>query len=427
MSAPKPSIATSQPSERRKLTICVVDDDDMYRDFLERLLVGSNHRVIAARGGDELQASLDNNHVDCIVLDYNLVAENGMEVYERLQKRPDKVPPVVMLTGTEGERVVIKAYRLGLDDFVLKRDLRASELVGAIERAVARHADEENRAAELEKLKRRSSFDTVTGLYSRQEIDQRLVALANSSDRRGGHFGVILSTINEIQSVTDQFGLVSGDRALHAAAARLQPALRSTDICGRYDDATFISLIDTNVTPELLQELCSRIDAALTFEFREELVRAGITSTIGFAVYPEDGDVPGELIESALRNFFVAPNGSAPAAGGQLGGRQEAMPAAAVAIAPAKLSSETVAGRQEERRRHPRQRVLKRGRIVLNNGNSTVDCTIRDISEGGARLRLGGDFAAPENFDLLFLESSLRRKVVRRWQIGTDIGVEFLD
>ena len=31
-----------------------------------------------------------------------------------------------MLTGTEGERVVIKAYRLGLDDFVLKRKFTLS-------------------------------------------------------------------------------------------------------------------------------------------------------------------------------------------------------------------------------------------------------------------------------------------------------------
>ena len=49
-----------------------------------------------------------------------------MDLYTRVQKRGDKAPPVVMLTGTEGERVVIKAYRLGLDDFVLKRKFTLS-------------------------------------------------------------------------------------------------------------------------------------------------------------------------------------------------------------------------------------------------------------------------------------------------------------
>ena len=188
MLAPNLSAAPAAVSERRTLTICVVDDDDMYRDFVERLLTGSGHRVIGARDGAELFLALDVNRIDCVVLDYNLLAENGMDVYARVQKRGDKAPPVVMLTGTEGERVVIKAYRLGLDDFVLKRDLRVSELLGAIERAVTRRDEQDNRAAELDRLQRRSAFDTATGLYSRQEIDHRLMALANSADRRGGQF-----------------------------------------------------------------------------------------------------------------------------------------------------------------------------------------------------------------------------------------------
>jgi diguanylate cyclase (GGDEF)-like protein len=360
--------------------------------------------------------ALDVNRIDCVVLDYNLLAENGMDVYARVQKRGDKAPPVVMLTGTEGERVVIKAYRLGLDDFVLKRDLRISELLGAIDRAVSRRDEQDNRAAELDRLQRRSAFDAATGLYSRQEIDHRLMALANSADRRGGQFAVILSTVNEIQSVTDQCGMVVGDHALRAAASRLPSALRAGDICGRYEDATFISLLDTDIDTETLPVICSRIEKALTFEFREERFLAELSVTIGFAVYPDDGELPGELIDAAVRNCFTATKLDGAIAGRATSGNV----AAPLFIHPA------AADKKEDRRKHQRQRVLKRGRMAFNDGNSTIDCTIRDISAGGARLRVGSEVAVPAIFELVFLESTLRRKVARRWQTGVEIGVEYI-
>jgi hypothetical protein len=37
----------------------------------------------------------------------------------------------------------------------------------------------------------------------------------------------------------------------------------------------------------------------------------------------------------------------------------------------------------EDKRSAKRQRVLKTGKIVLANGNSTIDCVIRDISSTG--------------------------------------------
>ena len=69
--APKAVTASAAGIERRKLTLCVVDDDDMYRDFVQRQVVGSGHRVIAVRDGAELFTALDVNRIDCVVLDYN--------------------------------------------------------------------------------------------------------------------------------------------------------------------------------------------------------------------------------------------------------------------------------------------------------------------------------------------------------------------
>lgn len=53
-------------------------------------------------------------------------------------------------------------------------------------------------------------------------------------------------------------------------------------------------------------------------------------------------------------------------------------------------------------RSSPRQRTLKGARIVCT-GSQTFDVTIRDMSEGGVKLKLGSPFAVPPTFTLVIL------------------------
>jgi DNA-binding response OmpR family regulator len=108
------------------LGIAVVDDDEVYRTFLSRLIVGgSNFKVFEANSGEALNRILDTEAIDCIVLDYNLGAESGFTVKDKLVRRQAVVPPIVMLTGDGRESTVIKALRLGIKDYLAKRDLNA--------------------------------------------------------------------------------------------------------------------------------------------------------------------------------------------------------------------------------------------------------------------------------------------------------------
>ena len=42
----------------------------------------------------------------------------------------------------------------------------------------------------------------------------------------------------------------------------------------------------------------------------------------------------------------------------------------------------------EENRNEQRHHTLKPGLIVFNNGFSTIECTVRNLSEGGAQLKV---------------------------------------
>jgi hypothetical protein len=82
--------------------------------------------------------------------------------------------------------------------------------------------------------------------------------------------------------------------------------------------------------------------------------------------------------------------------------------------------------RGENRRRERRNRVLKRGVVVINDGFSTMNCMIRDLSSHGARITLEGDFTAHARFSLLVVETGERFPAERRWQKGRDVGVVFV-
>lgn len=82
-------------------------------------------------------------------------------------------------------------------------------------------------------------------------------------------------------------------------------------------------------------------------------------------------------------------------------------------------------------RHHARQRTLKSARIVFNNSASSMDVLIRDMSEGGAKLKLGTPgWPAPDLFDLVILNPNtgtrVRHPCEKRWQRGDLVGARFL-
>jgi hypothetical protein len=76
-----------------------------------------------------------------------------------------------------------------------------------------------------------------------------------------------------------------------------------------------------------------------------------------------------------------------------------------------------------ERRADPRQRMLKAGTIIYNNSSSVVDCTVRNLSKGGACLMVSSPMGLPEEFDLMM--EGARRRCTVSWRRADRIGVKF--
>ncbi|THF48024.1 PilZ domain-containing protein [Allorhizobium terrae] len=78
-----------------------------------------------------------------------------------------------------------------------------------------------------------------------------------------------------------------------------------------------------------------------------------------------------------------------------------------------------------EKRKVSRQRALKAARIVLKGGSSTMDCTVKNLSDIGAKL-VGDNFlAVPDDFDVL-MDGFEKRHCVVRWRNLKELGIEFV-
>jgi hypothetical protein len=78
---------------------------------------------------------------------------------------------------------------------------------------------------------------------------------------------------------------------------------------------------------------------------------------------------------------------------------------------------------ETERRSAQRHRTLKAGKIILHQGTSVIDCTIRNISATGASITLPNAATVPEDFDLQF-DGETRHCTVA-WRRLDRMGVKF--
>ncbi|HEX4927607.1 MAG TPA: response regulator [Burkholderiales bacterium] len=98
--------------------ILAVDDDPGIRELVTDYLREHELRVTAVADGRAMQAVLDEQVVDLIVLDLRLQREDGMALARRL--RDESAIPIIMLTGRAEEADRVMGLELGADDYLTK-------------------------------------------------------------------------------------------------------------------------------------------------------------------------------------------------------------------------------------------------------------------------------------------------------------------
>lgn len=79
-----------------------------------------------------------------------------------------------------------------------------------------------------------------------------------------------------------------------------------------------------------------------------------------------------------------------------------------------------------EKRQEQRRRTFKGGKSCFNDGRSVIDCTIKNLSPGGAALLVERTTGIPEEFNLIINPDNIAKACRVVSTTETQIGVAFV-
>ena len=122
------------------LYVLVVDDDELNRVLVERVLTARGIEVETSPNGIAALAAVDRRRPDLIVLDVVMPGMSGADVLAQVKSTPRLATiPVIMLTARSGDDDLIASYRSGAD-YYLTKPLVADELLYGVALVLGRDA-----------------------------------------------------------------------------------------------------------------------------------------------------------------------------------------------------------------------------------------------------------------------------------------------
>lgn len=104
-----------------KSKVLIIDDEPDIIETLTYMLQARNYEIISASDGIEGLLKAKSESPDIILLDIMMPGMDGYEVCSKLKKDNSvKNIPVIMLTAKGDAEAVIKAHRLGANDYIVK-------------------------------------------------------------------------------------------------------------------------------------------------------------------------------------------------------------------------------------------------------------------------------------------------------------------
>lgn len=100
--------------------ILVAEDNRLILETVAHSLTREGYEIIKAADGKECLSILEQNSVDLIITDLYMPHFNGLEVVSNMNEDIKKIIPIMVLSASGGEENVLKAFDMGVDDFMVK-------------------------------------------------------------------------------------------------------------------------------------------------------------------------------------------------------------------------------------------------------------------------------------------------------------------
>jgi FixJ family two-component response regulator len=118
--------------------IAIVDDDQVVRDALDRLLRSLSLNASTFGSAEEFLKSEKLHETSCLITDLQMPGLTGIDLQDRLIAEGHRIP-VIIMTGHPDDNVRARAMNAGAVGF-LNKPLDIKRLIGCIEHALQARA-----------------------------------------------------------------------------------------------------------------------------------------------------------------------------------------------------------------------------------------------------------------------------------------------
>ena len=203
----------------------IVDDDASVLVATSRLLRASGFTVRAFASAAEFLEQRDPDAPGCVLADVQMPAMNGLELQVAVARSHNPLP-IVFLTGAGDIPSSVRAMRDGAEDFLEKRAPMA-ELLGAVNRALARDAREREARARQRELHARFEALTkreleVLGHVVRGQLNKQIADDLGIHERTVKLHRTAITTKLRVQSVAELTRLAA-EAGLFTTSTRTYP------------------------------------------------------------------------------------------------------------------------------------------------------------------------------------------------------------
>jgi diguanylate cyclase (GGDEF)-like protein len=289
--------------------VLIIDDDDVIREKLQRILRAS-YQLTEASSGQEARELLGTEIFDCILLDNRLGDIDGIDFIHEIKNLLKQPCPIIMITNSGDDRLIIEAMRSGVYDYINKKELTLEHLSSVISAGLRWAELEVQLKDSQEKLKYLSMYDGLTGLPNRHLFFDRLDQSRLFAVRESSGFALLMMDLNMFKEVNDTLGHAMGDALLKMVGHRLQEVSRSTDTFARLGGDEFAGILCDVTTRESAMTVVNKIIEAIGSTFMIEGQAISIGVSIGVSFFPQDDIDAQALLAKADNAMYKAKMGS---------------------------------------------------------------------------------------------------------------------
>ncbi len=123
--------------------LLLVDDEEMFLEYLSRRLINRKYNVTICLSGEEALEKVRGHDFDVVILDVLMPGIDGIEALSEIKKLKP-LTEVIMITGHTSQEAGIEGMKLGAYDYLTK-PFNTEDLVSKIDKAFEKKTVHEER------------------------------------------------------------------------------------------------------------------------------------------------------------------------------------------------------------------------------------------------------------------------------------------